>query len=105
MRGFNGLAWSGQGDEFVVARAVQQECVAEDLHYGGTGFTGKFGSDCLAIGQAALLNPHLDEFMCFQGLVSSFDDFFAEVLFADHDEGPQSMCLAAQKPVLLAGQL
>lgn len=105
MREFNGLAWSGQGDEFVVARAVQQECVAENLHYGGTGFTGKFGGDRLAIGQAALLDPHLDEFMRLQGLVSRFDDFFAEVVFADHDVGPQSMCLAAQKPVLLTGKL
>ena len=77
--------------------------MTDDLHDSGTGLAGKFGSDRLAISQAAFLDSHLDELVCVEGFICGFDNFIVEVLFADHDKGAQAVALTAQKPVLLAG--
>ena len=95
----------GQGDELFVAWAVKQERVAEDLRDNGTSFAGKLRSNRLAISQAAFLDPHLNEFVCFESLVGGFDNFFIQVVLADHDEGLETMTLAAQKTFLFPGQL
>jgi hypothetical protein len=99
---FNG---SGEGDELFVTRSVKQKSVTENLYDSRTGFAGKLRSNSLTISQASFLDSDFYKFVCIKGFVSGFDNFFAEMLLADHDEWAQTMAMATQKTILFAGQL
>lgn len=95
---------SGEGDQFLVAGAVQQNGFAENLGHGGATGRRQLLRGLAPVEQAAFLKLDLDQLMGGQRFVKRSEDGFSQFLAADHDGRAQGMAKSAQEARLLAGQ-
>lgn len=94
----------GEGDELLVAGAIEQDGLAENLSYSAAGGGCQLPGNFVTIEQAAFLKLDLDQFMGGQRLIERSKDSVGQILAANHDRWTKGVAKAAKKAGLFSCQ-